>query len=190
MVFTRIWGQKCSICIFFWFSINFHNRTNRGRGSSSPMLKIKQNWGKIANYTPNAQQRSAPLVTSDLLVVAARYVFFFPASIFFSDNLKMTSYLTNTFSFLFFVKNDLDVTIHQSFTDISSIVLPSLLLRLLSFAGFLFWLFSSFKSVSICFVLFSKARLQINPRPEKWSSIAAFLGKSPLGPHTLPNVMA
>ena len=27
------------------------------------MLKIGQNWGKIANYPPNAQQRSAPLVT-------------------------------------------------------------------------------------------------------------------------------
>ena len=25
------------------------------------MLKIGQNWGKIANYPPNAQQRSAPL---------------------------------------------------------------------------------------------------------------------------------
>ena len=24
------------------------------------MLKIRQNWGKIANYPPNAQQRSAP----------------------------------------------------------------------------------------------------------------------------------
>ena len=28
------------------------------------MLKIEQNWGKIANYLPpNAQQRSAPLVS-------------------------------------------------------------------------------------------------------------------------------
>ena len=26
------------------------------------MLKIKQNWGKIANYPPNAQQRSVPLL--------------------------------------------------------------------------------------------------------------------------------
>ena len=25
------------------------------------MLKIGQNWGKIANYPPNAQQRLAPL---------------------------------------------------------------------------------------------------------------------------------
>ena len=33
------------------------------------MLKIGQNWGKIANYPPNAQQRSAPLFT----VVILRY---------------------------------------------------------------------------------------------------------------------
>ena len=26
------------------------------------MLKIGQNWGKIANYSPNAQQRFAPLI--------------------------------------------------------------------------------------------------------------------------------
>ena len=26
------------------------------------MFKIGQNWGKIANYPPNAQQRSAPLL--------------------------------------------------------------------------------------------------------------------------------
>ena len=28
------------------------------------MLKIGQNWGKIANYPPHAQQRSAPLGTT------------------------------------------------------------------------------------------------------------------------------
>ena len=28
------------------------------------MLKIGKNWGKIANYPPNAQQRSAPLVAT------------------------------------------------------------------------------------------------------------------------------
>ena len=28
------------------------------------MLTIKQNWGKIANYPPNAQQRSAALASS------------------------------------------------------------------------------------------------------------------------------
>ena len=34
---------------------------NRGRGSSSPKLKIGQNWGKIADYPSNSQQRFAPL---------------------------------------------------------------------------------------------------------------------------------
>ena len=29
------------------------------------MLKIGQNWGKIANHPPNAQQRSAPLILAD-----------------------------------------------------------------------------------------------------------------------------
>ena len=28
------------------------------------MLKLEQNWGKIANYPPNAQQRSAPLIST------------------------------------------------------------------------------------------------------------------------------
>ena len=31
------------------------------------MLKIGQNWGKIANYPPNAQQRSAPLRTMHVM---------------------------------------------------------------------------------------------------------------------------
>ena len=34
------------------------------------MFKIGQNWGKIANYPPNAQQRSAPLRTPPPLVSA------------------------------------------------------------------------------------------------------------------------
>ena len=33
------------------------------------MLKIGQNWGKIANYPPNAQQRLAPLVVEKALTV-------------------------------------------------------------------------------------------------------------------------
>ena len=74
------WGKKCSIFdenfffglhlnlgkkvfhlhfFFFWSSLHFQTWTNRG--SSPPMLKIGQNWGKIANHLPNAQQRSAPL---------------------------------------------------------------------------------------------------------------------------------
>ena len=32
------------------------------------MLKTRQNWGKIANYPPNAQQRSAPLAVNHFLV--------------------------------------------------------------------------------------------------------------------------
>ena len=32
------------------------------------MLKTRQNWGKIASYTPNAQQRSAPLAVNHFLV--------------------------------------------------------------------------------------------------------------------------
>ena len=50
---------------FFWGSslnlLTWKNKKNRGRCSSPPMLKIGQNWGKIPNYPPNAQQRSAPL---------------------------------------------------------------------------------------------------------------------------------
>ena len=30
------------------------------------MLKIGQNWGKIANYPPNALQRSAPLIAKQM----------------------------------------------------------------------------------------------------------------------------
>ena len=30
------------------------------------MLKIGQNWGKIANNLPNAQQRSAPLIAKQM----------------------------------------------------------------------------------------------------------------------------
>ena len=32
------------------------------------MLKKGQNWGKIANYSPNAQQRFAPLVAHAIKV--------------------------------------------------------------------------------------------------------------------------
>ena len=33
------------------------------------MLKIGQNWGKTANYPPNAQQRSAPLVQTFIVML-------------------------------------------------------------------------------------------------------------------------
>ena len=55
-------GEKSvPFAFYFWSPLNFHSEQNRGRGSSPPMLKIGQNWGKIANYSPNAQQKSAPL---------------------------------------------------------------------------------------------------------------------------------
>ena len=60
LVFTWIWGQKCSV-FFFWSSLNFHTWTKSWSRFIPPMLIIGRNWGKIANYPPNAQQRSAPL---------------------------------------------------------------------------------------------------------------------------------
>ena len=58
---VRIWAQvstwiqekKCSIVgedLFFGLYLICSPEKNRGRGSSSPMLKIGQNWVKIANY--------------------------------------------------------------------------------------------------------------------------------------------
>ena len=68
LVFTWILGKKCSIFgedRLFALHLICSPEKNRGRGSSPPMLKIGQNWGKIANYPPpNAQQRFAPLPTS------------------------------------------------------------------------------------------------------------------------------
>ena len=46
---------------------------NRGRGSSPPMLKIGQNWGKIAIIPPNAQQRSAPLLRTACFSIPKTY---------------------------------------------------------------------------------------------------------------------
>ena len=62
LVFTWIWGKKV-FHLHFIFGLHYIStpEQNRRRGSSPPMLKIGQNWGKIANYPPNAQQRSAPL---------------------------------------------------------------------------------------------------------------------------------
>ena len=50
--------------LFFGLHLICSPEQNRGRGSSPTKLKIVQNWGKIANYPPNAQQRSAPLAAS------------------------------------------------------------------------------------------------------------------------------
>ena len=56
-------GEKwCSIFedLFFALHLISSSEKNGGRGSSPRMLKIGQNWGKIANYPPNAQQRFSP----------------------------------------------------------------------------------------------------------------------------------
>ena len=47
--------------LFFGLHLICSPEKSLGRGSHPPMLKIGQNWGKIANYPPNAQQRFAPL---------------------------------------------------------------------------------------------------------------------------------
>ena len=59
--------------LFFGVHLICLPEQNRGRGSSPLMLKIGQNLGKIANYTPNAQQRSASLVTGTSFVVMPRW---------------------------------------------------------------------------------------------------------------------
>ena len=47
---------------FLWSSLNLLTWKRSWSMFIPPMLKIGQNWGKIANYPPpNAQQRSAPL---------------------------------------------------------------------------------------------------------------------------------
>ena len=65
LVFTWIWAKKgfhfSEDFFFYGLHLICSPEQNRGRGSSPPMLKIGQNWGKIANYPSNAQQRSAPL---------------------------------------------------------------------------------------------------------------------------------
>ena len=39
----------------------------RGRGSSLPMLKIGQNWGKIANYSPQSSTKIGTPVYTDII---------------------------------------------------------------------------------------------------------------------------
>ena len=62
---TKIRGKKRSIfgedLLFLGLHLICSPEQNRGRGLSPPKLKIGQSWGKIANYPPNAQQRSASL---------------------------------------------------------------------------------------------------------------------------------
>ena len=51
LVFTWTRGEKV-FCLHFSFGLHLISipEQNRGRGSSTPMLKIEQNWDKIANY--------------------------------------------------------------------------------------------------------------------------------------------
>ena len=66
LVFTWIRGKK--VFHFWWRSFFFglyltcSPEKSLGRGSSPPMLKIGQNWGKIANYLP---QCSTKICTTD-----------------------------------------------------------------------------------------------------------------------------
>ena len=51
-------GRKSVLFVFFvWSSLNSTSEQSRGRGSSPPMLKIGQNWGKIANYSPQCSTK-------------------------------------------------------------------------------------------------------------------------------------
>ena len=47
--------------VFFWSWLNLLTYAKSWSRFIPPMLKIGQNWGKFANYPPNAQQTSAPL---------------------------------------------------------------------------------------------------------------------------------
>ena len=72
MWITWIQGKKPLEILVMTFFFGLHlicwREKNRGRGSSPPMLKIGQNWGRIANYFPsNVQQGSAPLQVRKLL---------------------------------------------------------------------------------------------------------------------------
>ena len=49
--------------LIFWSSLYLLTWKKSWSRFIPPKLEIAQNWGKIANYPPNAQQRWAPLVT-------------------------------------------------------------------------------------------------------------------------------
>ena len=70
LVFNWIWGKKV---FHFWWgpfflgsSLNLLTWTKSWSRFNPPMLKIGQNWGKIANYPPNAQQRLEPLIAKQV----------------------------------------------------------------------------------------------------------------------------
>ena len=69
LVFTWIWGKKVFHLYFFWSLLNFQTWTKSWSRFISPMLKIGQNWDKIANYPP---QCSAKIGTTDIQCAARR----------------------------------------------------------------------------------------------------------------------
>ena len=62
LVFTWIWGKKCFVCFFLVFT-KFSHLNKIVVEVHPPMLKLGQNWGKIANYPP---QCSTKIDTTDL----------------------------------------------------------------------------------------------------------------------------
>ena len=71
-------GEKI---VFYLHFFGFHEtpkpEQNRGRGSSPPMLKIGQNWGKIANYPPKCSTKIGITAVSLLQNIIFGFVFFF-----------------------------------------------------------------------------------------------------------------
>ena len=60
-------GEKVFIfgdSLFFWSLLNLLSWTKSWSRFIPPILKIGQNWGKIAKYPPHAKQRLAPLTKS------------------------------------------------------------------------------------------------------------------------------
>ena len=52
------WGKSVLFLMkTFFLVLTKITEQNRGRGSSPPMLKIGQNWGKIANYPPQCSTK-------------------------------------------------------------------------------------------------------------------------------------
>ena len=57
LVFTKIWGKKVFHLHFFVVFTKFPNLNIIAVGFIPPMMKIKQNWGKIANYPPQCSTK-------------------------------------------------------------------------------------------------------------------------------------
>ena len=64
-------GEKSDpFAYFFWSSQNFHTWTKSWSGFIPPMLKMGQNWGKIANFPP---QCSTKIVTSTYNIIVQNH---------------------------------------------------------------------------------------------------------------------